>query len=163
MSTGLLLNIIWGFTRDKQSICHQISSGKLDNAVQATHYINNAISSSVSASTVRRALKENNFWSVVKSKHPLLIQIHLQKHLKFAQYHANAPISNTFVCHITPWAFVQIMWFKFWLKAGCYGFYNRNFHSNSLCNHFTIYKSLKNVQTLEQFFEPVYIAYILHN
>ena len=38
---------------DKQSICHQMSSGKLDNAVQATHYINNAISSPVSASTVK--------------------------------------------------------------------------------------------------------------
>ena len=46
---------------DKQSIFCQISSGKLDNAVQATHYINNAIFFPVSASTVRRALKESNF------------------------------------------------------------------------------------------------------
>ena len=80
---------------DKQSICHQISCGKPDDAVQATHYyINNAILSPVSALTVRRALKENNFWSVVKSKHRLLKQIHWQKQLEFAQYHANWTVED---------------------------------------------------------------------
>jgi transposase len=34
-------------TCDKQSIVHQISSGKLDNAVQATQFINSAITNPV--------------------------------------------------------------------------------------------------------------------
>ena len=38
---------------DKQSIIHQISSGKLDNAVQATQFINFTISNSVTPQTVR--------------------------------------------------------------------------------------------------------------
>ena len=38
---------------DKQSIIHQISSGKLDNAVQATQFINSTISNSVTPQTVR--------------------------------------------------------------------------------------------------------------
>ena len=81
-------------SRDKQVICRQISSGKLDNAVQATHCINNVISSPVSSQTVRRALKENNFRSIVKSKRPLLKHIHHQKCLKFAQYHANWTVED---------------------------------------------------------------------
>src|SRR5271154_1927571 len=33
--------------RDKQSIIRQITTGKLDNAVQATHFINNILSTPV--------------------------------------------------------------------------------------------------------------------
>ena len=43
---------------DKQSIIQQISSGKLDNAVQATQFINSAISTPVTPQTVSNALKE---------------------------------------------------------------------------------------------------------
>ena len=43
-------------SHDKQSIIHQITTGKLDNAVQATHYINNILSSPVTPQTVRNAL-----------------------------------------------------------------------------------------------------------
>ena len=40
-------------SKDKQVLLCQITTGKLDNAVQATHFINNAIPSPVSAQTVR--------------------------------------------------------------------------------------------------------------
>ena len=75
--------------KDKQAIICQITTGKLDNAIQATYYINNVIISPVCPQTVRNALKENNLCSVVKLKHPLLKAVHCQKHLKFAQTHAN--------------------------------------------------------------------------
>lgn len=55
-------------TRDNQAIIRQITTGQLDNAVQATHFINNINSTPVSAQTVCRMLKKNNFRSVVKSK-----------------------------------------------------------------------------------------------
>jgi transposase len=56
---------------DKQSILHQITTAKLDNAVQAAHFINTILSNPVSAQTVRNVLKENGFSSVIK-KCPLL-------------------------------------------------------------------------------------------
>ena len=56
---------------DKQSIVCQITTGKLDNAVQAAHFINSILPSPVLPQTVRNLLKENNFHSVIK-KCPLL-------------------------------------------------------------------------------------------
>jgi hypothetical protein len=53
---------------DKQSVIHQITTGKLDNAVQATHFINNTFPTSVTPQTVRNALKYNDFYYVVKKK-----------------------------------------------------------------------------------------------
>ena len=47
--------------RDKQSIIRQITTGKLDNATQATHFINNILPSPVSPQTVRNALKKMIF------------------------------------------------------------------------------------------------------
>ena len=61
---------------NKQSVICQMTTGKLDNAVEATHFINNIISSSVTPQTVRNAFKENNFRSVVKQKCPLLKKVH---------------------------------------------------------------------------------------
>jgi transposase len=81
-------------TRDKQAIIRQITTGKLDNAVQATHYINNILSSPVTPQTVRNALKENNLRSVVKQKRPLLKKVHHQNRLKFAQNHANWTVED---------------------------------------------------------------------
>ena len=46
-------------TRDKKTIIRQITTGKLDNAVQATKFINSIISDPVSTQTVRRILKED--------------------------------------------------------------------------------------------------------
>ena len=43
---------------DKQSIVCQITTGKLDNAVQATQSIDSIIPDPVSSQTVRRTLKE---------------------------------------------------------------------------------------------------------
>ena len=74
---------------DKQSIIHQISSRSLDNAVEATHFINNILPNPITPQTVRNALKENNFHSVIKKKCPLLKNAHRMEHLKFAGYHQN--------------------------------------------------------------------------
>ena len=57
---------------DTQSIIHQITTGKLDIAVQAAHFINDILPSLVTPQTVRNALKERNFHSVFKQKQPLL-------------------------------------------------------------------------------------------
>ena len=70
--------------RDKQSILRQITSGKLDNAVQATNFINSTISQPVHPQTVRNALKEAGLYSATKKKVPMLKQIHCQRQLKFA-------------------------------------------------------------------------------
>ncbi len=43
---------------NKKTIICQITTGKLDNAVQATKFINSIIPDPVSAQTVRRTLKE---------------------------------------------------------------------------------------------------------
>jgi len=53
---------------DKQSIVHQISSGKLNNAVQATQFINSIIPNPVTPQKVRNTLKESGFYSATKKK-----------------------------------------------------------------------------------------------
>ena len=55
---------------DQRRIMHKITSGQLDNAVQATHYINSINKYDVSPSTVRRTLKQYGFKAVVKAKRP---------------------------------------------------------------------------------------------
>src|ERR1700720_411598 len=62
--------------RDKQSIVRQIKSGKLENAVEATQFINGIISNPVTPQTVRNALKESGFYSATKKKTPLLKRAH---------------------------------------------------------------------------------------
>ena len=46
---------------DKTSIIRQIQSGKLDTAIQATHFINSTFQHPVHPQTVRRALQESGF------------------------------------------------------------------------------------------------------
>ena len=53
---------------DTQSIICQITTGKLNNAVQAAHFINDILPSPVTPQTVRNTPKERNFFSVVKQK-----------------------------------------------------------------------------------------------
>ena len=53
---------------DKKSIVCQITTGKLDNAVQATHLINSIIQNPVNLQTVRNALKEADLCSATKKK-----------------------------------------------------------------------------------------------
>ncbi|KAG6883781.1 hypothetical protein C0992_007839 [Termitomyces sp. T32_za158] len=47
--------------RDKQAIVRQISTGRLDTAVQATNFINNIISNPVSPQTIWNVLKEEGY------------------------------------------------------------------------------------------------------
>jgi hypothetical protein len=64
------------YSRDKQSIICQITTEKLDNAVQAANFINNILPNPITPQTVRNVLKENNFCSVIKKKCPLLKKQH---------------------------------------------------------------------------------------
>ena len=81
-------------SRDKQSIICQITSGRLDNAVQATQFINSIIPNPVTPQTVRNVLKESGFYSATKKKVPMLKLVHRQKRLKFAQYHKNWTVED---------------------------------------------------------------------
>jgi transposase len=65
-------------TRDKQSIVCQITTGKLNDAVQATQFINSIIPNPVSSQTVRRTLKEAGLHSATKKKVPMLKVMHRQ-------------------------------------------------------------------------------------
>ena len=47
--------------RDKQAIIQQITTGKLDTAVQATKFINNVLPNPVHPQTIRNVLKEHGF------------------------------------------------------------------------------------------------------
>ena len=79
---------------DKRSIIRQITTGRLDNAVEATHFINNILPNPVTPQTVRNALKQNDFRSVVKRKRPLLKKAHRVARLKFARYHENWTVED---------------------------------------------------------------------
>jgi hypothetical protein len=79
---------------DKQSIIHQITSGKLDKAVQATQFINKTLTNPVYSQTVRNALKEAGLWSATKKKVLMLKQTHQQRWLKFAYYHKNWTVKD---------------------------------------------------------------------
>ena len=81
-------------THDKQSTVCQISSGKLDNAVRATQFINSAIPNPVTPQTVRNVLKKNGFHSATKKTVPMLKKTHRQKRLEFAQYHENWTVED---------------------------------------------------------------------
>jgi transposase len=80
--------------QDKQSILRQITSGKLDNAVQATQFINSTISTPVTPQTVRNVLKEAGLQSATKKKVPMLKGSHRQRRLKFAQSHESWTVED---------------------------------------------------------------------
>ena len=79
---------------DKQRITHKISTEKLENAVQATQFINSIIPNPVHPQTVRNALKEAGYWSATKKKVPMLKLTHCQRWLKCAQYHENWTVED---------------------------------------------------------------------
>ena len=81
-------------TCDKTAIIHEIHSGRVDTAVQATQFINSAISNPVSSQTVRCVLKDNGFYSATKKKVPMLKKSHQQRQLEFAQYHENWTVED---------------------------------------------------------------------
>ena len=68
---------------DNQSTIHQITSGKLDNAVQATQFINKTPNNPIHPQTVWNALKEAGLWSAAKKKVPMLKQTHWYTLLHF--------------------------------------------------------------------------------
>jgi transposase len=69
---------------DKRAVVQQIISGKADNAVQATHFINSIITNPVSSQTVRNTLKEATLKAVTKKKKPILSSANIKKRLAFA-------------------------------------------------------------------------------
>ena len=79
---------------DKKSIVHQIATGKLDNAVQATHFINSIIPNPVNPQTVRNALNKAALCSAIKKKVPMLKAAHHAHCLKFAEYHQNWTVED---------------------------------------------------------------------
>src|SRR5882672_6113987 len=81
-------------SHDKQSIIRQISSGKLDNAIQAAQFINSTISTTITPQTIRNVLKEAGFWLATKKKVPMLKESHCQQCLKFAQYHESWTVED---------------------------------------------------------------------
>ena len=80
--------------QDKQSIIHQITSGKLNNAVQATQFFNNVISNPVPPQTVRNLLKESGLYSATKKKVPMLKKAHCHRWLQFSLYHENWTVED---------------------------------------------------------------------
>ena len=81
-------------TRDKQSIICQITSGKLDNAVQTTQFINSVITNPVTPQTVRNVLKNHGLYAATKKKVPMLKKTDRQKRLNFAKYHENWTVED---------------------------------------------------------------------
>lgn len=74
--------------------CLSITSGELDNAKQATEYINSIIPNSVSAETVRRALRNSGYKAVVKAEKPLLKQAHCKCWMDFALCYGNWTVED---------------------------------------------------------------------
>ena len=51
---------------DERRIINKITTGQLDNAVQATHFINNIIQDPVNPQTARNSLKKAELWERVE-------------------------------------------------------------------------------------------------
>ena len=81
-------------TRDKTAIIREIRSGRVDNAVQATQFINSTISQSVTPQTVRNVLKQSGFYSATKKKVLMLKKTHQERRLEFAKYHQNWTVED---------------------------------------------------------------------
>ena len=79
---------------DQRRIIYQITSGKLDNAVWATYYINSINQNHVSSKTVRRTLKQHSFKAVVKAKRPLLKAQHRKARLSFTLKYQNWTVDD---------------------------------------------------------------------
>lgn len=80
--------------RDKSSIIRQIQSGRLDNAVEATQFINSTLENHVSPHTVRRVLRNDGLKAGTKKKVPMLKKGHRQKWLEFALRHENWTVED---------------------------------------------------------------------
>ena len=81
-------------THDKVAIIQEIHSGRVDNAVQASKFINSTLSDPVSTQTICNTLKQSGFYAATKKKVPILKQAHRQKWLQFAEYHRNWTVED---------------------------------------------------------------------
>ena len=72
---------------NKRAVVQQILTGRANNAVQATHFINSIIPTPTCPQTVRNTLKEASLKAVVKKKKPLLSATHRKRRLAFALKH----------------------------------------------------------------------------
>jgi hypothetical protein len=81
-------------SHDKRRIVSSITSGKAENAVQATHLINSALSSPISSQTVHNVLKSASLKAVVKKKKPLLSVKHRNQRLSFALRYQNWTVED---------------------------------------------------------------------
>ena len=81
-------------TCDNLAVICQITTGKLDNAVEATQFINSIIPNPVGPQTVRRTLKEADLYAATKKKVPMLKAAHHINCLKFARYHESWTIED---------------------------------------------------------------------
>jgi transposase len=79
---------------EQRRIVSQTTTGKLDNAVQATNYINTIIQNLVCPQTVRKTLKRSHLKAVVKAKKPLFKVTYRQRRLDFALYHQNWTVED---------------------------------------------------------------------
>lgn len=80
--------------RDAKAITRQIASGRMDNAVEVTQYLNTVIPNTVTPQTVRNSLKKDDYHSVTKKKCPLLKKKHRKDRLKFAREHQNWTVDD---------------------------------------------------------------------
>jgi transposase len=79
---------------DRRRIVSSITTGKADNAVQATHLISPALTSPISAQTICNVLKAASLKAVVKKKKPLLSIKHRQRRLNFALKYKNWTVED---------------------------------------------------------------------
>ena len=82
------------FTHDNHAILCQITTGKLNNAVQATKFIDSIIPDHFSSQTVRKTLKEAGLHSATKKKVSMLKASHWQQRLKSIKYHENWTVKD---------------------------------------------------------------------
>jgi transposase len=69
---------------DKRRVVRMAASGKVNNAVQLTHELNNTTNVKCSVRTVRRALREAGLRAVLKKKKPRLTARHMRRRRTFA-------------------------------------------------------------------------------
>ena len=79
---------------DQRRIANRITSGQLDNAVQAIQFINNLISHPFHPQTVRNSQKKSNFKTVIKARKPLLTAAHRKHGLYIAEKYRNYTVEG---------------------------------------------------------------------
>jgi transposase len=79
---------------DRRRIISSITTGRAENAVQATHLINSALSHPISPQTVWNVLKAASMKAIVKKKKPLLSIKHRRRRLAFALKHQNWTVED---------------------------------------------------------------------